>query len=186
MREQIQEHLAAKVDFPLPEQLSAAQLTRMIERQRIELLQRGLEPEQVETHLARMRGATESQSRDRLKLFFVLAAFAEKLGIEVTEQEINGSIAAMARQRNERPEKLRNELTQGNRLNEVALQIRESKTCDKLLESTTITDIDAKAWNEEVAVKRGVARGEDGGESAAKSKKKTTKKTTKKKTTKKS
>ncbi|MCA9285218.1 MAG: trigger factor [Phycisphaerales bacterium] len=159
LREQMQEYLANAVDFPLPEQLSAAQLTRMIERQRIELLYRGLEPEQVETHLARMRGSTEAQSRGRLKLFFILAAFADKFEIQVSEQEVNGFVSAMARQRGERPEKLRNELAQANRLGEVALQIRESKTTDRLLESAKISDIDAKAWNEEIAVRRGLARG---------------------------
>lgn len=158
MREQLHDHLTRLVDFPLPERLSAAQLTRLIERQRVELLYRGLEPEQVETHLARMRASTEEQNQTRLKLFFILAAFAENMDIRVSEQEVNGFITAMARQRGERPEKLRSELAQANRLGEVALQIRESKTTDRLLEKAKVVDVDARAWNEEVAVRRGLIR----------------------------
>ncbi len=160
MREQLYEHLLAAVDFPLPENMSANQLTRLIERQRVELIYRGTEPAQVETELAQMRGSTEAQSQSRLKLFFVLASFAEKFEINVSEGEVNGRIAAMARQRGERPEKLRNDMAQSGHLNEIGLSIREHKTADRLLEKCTIVDVDAEAWNREVAerqVKGGAA-----------------------------
>jgi trigger factor len=177
MREQVYEHLLAAVDFPVPEQLNAAQLTRLIERQRIELLYRGIEPEQVETQLAAMRAGTEAQSRTRLKLFFILSSFAEQLGVQVTEQEVNGRVAAMARQRGQRPEVLRTEMANAGLLNEVALQIREHKTADRLLERCTIADMPADKWNETVLERQRAATGKsaapksEGGEKSATGKK---------------
>lgn len=184
MREQLYEHLLKSVDFPLPETMSANQLTRLLERQRAELIYRGTEPEQVETQLALMRGSTEAQSQARLKLFFMLASFAEKFEINVTEGEVNGRIAAMARQRGERPEKLRNDMAQSGHLNEIGLSIREHKTADKLLEKCTIVDIDAEEWNREVAERqaKGGAAPAGGPATSAKSDEKAAPKSKKKST----
>ncbi|HMN95756.1 MAG TPA: trigger factor [Phycisphaerales bacterium] len=160
MREQVYEHLLKTVEFPLPARLSSDQIVRAIERQRVDLLYRGVEPAEVERHLARMRGATELQSLAKLKLLFILAAFAEKFGIEVSEQEVNGRIAAMARQRGQRPDELRGELTRTGGIGEVALQIREQRTGDRLLDDCTITEMPAAEWNALVAERqRQAARG---------------------------
>ena len=66
--------------------------------------------------LADARGESETATRNRLKRFFLLHRLGEHFNIEVSEQEINGRIAAIAAQRNQRPEKLRNELAQAGRL----------------------------------------------------------------------
>lgn len=150
MREQLYAHLLTAVDFPLPEGLSSAQFTRMVERQRVELLHRGVDPESVERQLASMRSGTLAQARTRLKLFFLLMSFAEKLSIAVSEAEVNGRVAALARQQGQRPEQLRADLAASGALNELALQIREHKTADKLLESCTIKEIPAEEWNKRV------------------------------------
>jgi len=154
MREQLYEHLTNAVDFPLPEELTAAQVTRIIERQRIELLSSGAEADVVEQQLAQLRAGTESDSRARLKLFFIMSAFADKMDIGVTEGEINGLIAGMARQRGERPDKLRTDLQSTGRISEVALQIREHKTADRLLDQCSVQDIDAAEYNREVLARR--------------------------------
>ncbi|MFO0874777.1 MAG: trigger factor [Phycisphaerales bacterium] len=155
MREQLYEHLLGAVDFPLPENLSMNQVARLLERQRLELLYRGLEPEQVETQLAALRAGTEAQAKSRLKLFFILTGFAERMEIGVSEQEINGRVAAIARQRGERPEKVRGELANSGALNEVALQIREHKVADRLLDTCTVIDVPADEWNKAILAKQG-------------------------------
>jgi trigger factor len=150
MREQLYDRLLKAMEFPLPEGLSSAQYTRMVERQRVELLHRGIEPEAVERQLAAMRAGTMAQAQAKLKLFFILMAFAEKLSISVSESEINGRVAALARQQGHRPEQFRAELVKTGAINELALQIREHKTADRLLESCTITEIQAEEWNKRV------------------------------------
>jgi trigger factor len=171
MRQQVYDHLIEVIDFDLPEKLSAAQTARMIERQRYEMLQRGVQPEEIEERLAEMRAETEEQSRSRLKLSFVLNRLADHFEVDVSEQEINGRIASIAMQRGVRPEQLRNELAQSGAINQIAMQVREHKAADRVIDQATVTEIPAEEWNKLVEEQSGSSRG---------SKKKTTKKKTKK------
>lgn len=147
MRDQAIETLSDMVEFDLPEKLSAAQATRNLEQRRMELLYRGLSAEEVEKHLAEAREANEEQSRESLKRFFLLHKLGEHFNIEVSEQEVNGRIAAIAAQRNVRPEKLRTELAQSGRLGEVARMIRDQKAADRVLQQVKKTEISAEEWN---------------------------------------
>jgi trigger factor len=158
MREQVQEHLLKAVDFELPEKLSSAQLARNLERIRMELLARGVMPEDVETRLAELRSESEEATRRRLKLMFILHRLAEKFSIEVSDAEVNGVIAAMASQRGERPAKLRAELVQANRMGDLVLQIRESRAVDRVLATAKTVDVSAEDWNAMVSDRAGAKR----------------------------
>jgi trigger factor len=187
MREQVCANLIESVDFELPAKLSDAQASRMLERQRLELMYRGgLSVDEVETRLAEMRAETQEQSRRRLKLSFLLHRLAENFGVEVSDQEINGRIAAIAAQRGMRPEKLRSDLLQSGGIGFIAQQIREHKAADRVIDQAKVVEVSAEEWNELVFAQRAEQKGTAAGaKSATGSKKKTTKKTTKKKTTKK-
>ncbi len=154
MRDQVFAQLADKVDFDLPTRLSEAQVARDLERQRLEMLYRGTESERVESRLAEIRGASAGETRRRLKLFFLLAKLAETLGVEATEGEVNGRIAAIARSRGMRPDAMRAELEKSNRVGEIALQIREHKSADRVIAKAVISDIPASEWNDEANAKK--------------------------------
>ena len=64
---------------------------------------------------------------------------AETLGIEVTEEELNGHIASLAIQQGQRPEKLRHQMEHDGSLAQFTLQIRQDKCIAKLLETAKIT-----------------------------------------------
>ncbi|MEY3025632.1 MAG: Trigger factor [Planctomycetota bacterium] len=153
MREQIAEQLVGKVDFALPAKLSAAQIERSLEQQRMELLSRGLEQTAVETRLAELRSKSEADARNRLKLFFIMARLAEHFGVQVTEQELNGRIAMMAAQQNMRPEQMRQQIEQAGRMGEVLSMIRDAKVSDRIIAQATVTDIPAADWNKIVESK---------------------------------
>ena len=169
-REQVYTFLAQAVDFPLPEKMSQAQSTRNVEMARMDLLQRGVDPNDVETKLAEIRGESEANTRKRLKLFFILARLAEEMKIDVTEAELNGRIAGIAMQRGTRPDQLRNEIEKAGKLGELAHSIREHKTADRILEKAKFIDVPAEEWNEqqnkEVSSKRADAKS-TGAKSAA-------------------
>jgi trigger factor len=65
---------------------------------------------------------------------------ADKLGIEVTEEEINGHIAQLAIQQNQRPERLKEDMTRNGSLAQFKLEVRQSKCIAKLLESAKVTE----------------------------------------------
>jgi trigger factor len=73
-----------------------------------------------------------------------MAKIAEKLGIDVSEEEINGYIAQLAVQRGQRPERMREEMVRDGSLAQFKLQVREDKCIAKLLESAKITEVEPK------------------------------------------
>lgn len=146
MREQVYEFLLGAVELDLPQKLSAAQAARNLERHRLELLEQGFMPPQVEARLAEIRADSETRTRDRLKLLFILRRLAEHFQIEVSEQEVNGRIAAIAAHRGLRPDQVRAELTQMGRLSEVTHMIRQHKAADRVIAQAKVTDISAADW----------------------------------------
>ena len=169
-REQVYNFLSEAVDFPLPEKMSQAQSTRNVEMARMDMLQRGVDPNEVETKLAEIRGESEVNTRKRLKLFFILARLADEMKIDVTESEMNGRIAGIAMQRGTRPEQLRNEIEKAGKLVELAHSIREHKTADRILEKAKFVDVPAEQWNEQqnkqVSAKRSGAKSDSKGAAA--------------------
>jgi len=176
MREQVYKHLLDSVEMDLPEKLSAGQAARALEGHRLELLERGLAPDEVERQLAEMRGDSEAQARDRLKLFFVLRRLGEHFKVDVSEQEVNGRIATIAAQHGQRPDQLRAELARTGKINEVARMVFEQKAADRVIAKARIEEIPADQWNE-------ITAAESGATTTTKTSTKTSKKTTTKKKT---
>lgn len=169
MQKQVTDALLEKVDLELPENTSAKQADRILQRQRMEMLYRGASEQDIEENLAEMRTASTEEAQKELKQFFVLDKVASQFDIEVGEAEINGRIAQMAIQRGQRPERLRDEMARSGQLDQLYMQLREQKSIAKLIEEAEVVEVAA-----------------DKPEKADSEKKKTTKKkTTKKKTTKK-
>ncbi len=171
MRQQVYDYLVDAVEFDLPEKLSAAQAARNVEQQRIELLDRGLMPAQVESRLAEIRADSEELTRNRLKLLFILHRLAEHFNVDVSEQEVNGRIASIAAHRGLRPDQVRAELTQTGRLSEVAQVIRQHKAADRVVAHATVIDIPAADWLAEQSESKG--KGTNKPKTASKAKKST-------------
>lgn len=166
MRQQVASYLLEKVDFELPERLTAKQTARVMERQRLELMYRGMEPEKIEERMAELRGASSEIAQRELKLFFVLTKAADKMDIGVNEGEINSRIAQMAQERNMRPEALRQELIQRGQVGGIFQQIREHKTFDAILGTASVTDVPAEEFNRLMAEAAATRSGGQAGEKA--------------------
>jgi trigger factor len=147
MRQQVAKHLLENVDIELPERLSAAQAHRLLERRRMELMYRGVEPMQIEEHIAELRAASAEAARKELKLFFILAKIADQKEVKVEEAEINGRIAQMAAERGERPEKLRQQLIESRQVQQIYQQIREHKTLDAILAKAEFEEMSPDDFN---------------------------------------
>ncbi|MBE0537049.1 MAG: trigger factor [Phycisphaerae bacterium] len=141
MADQVYKHLLEQAKFDLPESIVADQSTRILQRQYTNMLMRGLPREQVEQQMQQLRASSDEQAQEQLKLFFIMDKVAEKLEITASEEEINGHIAQIAAQRNRRPDKVREELAKDGSLAQFALQVREQKCIEKILESAKISDV---------------------------------------------
>lgn len=141
MRRQIAETLLEKVSMELPERLSERQAIRALERRRMELMYRGVNPIQVEEQMAELRSASAEVGRRELKLFFILNKVADDLEVKVTENEVNARIAQLAHERGEKPENLRTELIRRNQVGSLVQQIREHKAMDALISKAAVTEV---------------------------------------------
>jgi trigger factor len=167
--QQVTDQLVEKVELELPEGITSQQSSRVLQRQGMEMLYRGMPEDQVRAQLAEMRGASEEQAIRQLKQFFILDKASKELDIDVEENELNGRIAMMAMQQGRRPDKLRQEMGKQGQIEQLYLQIREQKTLDKILEKAKVTEVEGDADDA----------------SQAKAEKTTKKKTSKKKSSKK-
>ena len=63
------------------------------------------------------------------------------MNLQVTEADVNARIAQMASQRQERPEKLRQQLIQNNQIANIFQQVREHKALDAVLAQAEVEEI---------------------------------------------
>ncbi len=162
-REQVYEWLLENISFEVPPKVSEAQAANLVEQQRMELLGRGLDEDQVELRLAEQRSESERFSKDRLRLMFIMAKVAKHFEVQVGEAEINGRIAEIAAAQRVRPEEVRSELAKTGRIREVAMSIQQSKAADRIVDTAKVTEMPADDWNElvekKVAEKKKAAAG---------------------------
>lgn len=140
MAEQIYKYLLDNTSFDLPLDIVAEQATTVLKRQYVNLLSRGLPHEQIDEQMEQLRASSEEHAKQQLKTFFIMDKIAEKLEIEVNEEELNGHIAQLAIQREQRPERMREEMQRDGSLAQFKLEIRQTKCISKLLESAQITE----------------------------------------------
>lgn len=169
MRQQVARHLLETTEMDVPERLTAQQAARTLERRRLELMYRGMDPAKVEEHVAGLRSSSSEEAVRELKLTFIIDKAAEQLGVKVTDMEVNGRIAQMAMERNERPEKLRQQLVSSNQIQGVYMQIREHKTLDAIIARAKVIDMTLEDFNREVVERQKADRekGKSGGGSKA-------------------
>jgi trigger factor len=142
MAEQIYKYLLDNTKFDLPTDIVADQAGNVLQRQYINLLQKGLPREQLAEQTEQLKASSEQQAEEQLKRFFIMDKVADKLGIEVSEEEINGQIAQLAIQQGQRPEKMREQMQRDGSLSQFGLQVRDEKCLAKLLESAQIAEIE--------------------------------------------
>jgi len=152
---QILRHLLDTVEVDLPPRLSANQASRTLERRRMELLYKGVDPAKIEENIAELRAMSAQEAVRELKSTFILAKAAEQLGVQVDEPEINGAIMQMAAQSGQSPDRLRNELIQSNRISSLVQQVRDVKTLDAILAKATVEDMSVEEFNKIMAEEYG-------------------------------
>jgi len=153
MASQIYKYMLDNTNFDLPADVAADQAEVVLRRRYANLMMHGFTREQIEEQLEELKTSSEQQAREELKVFFIMSKVAEKLGVEVSDEEINGRIAQLAIERNQRPERLKEEMGRDGSLGQFRLQVREEKCVAKLLESAKITEVEAE---EEIAKEKQV------------------------------
>lgn len=140
MHEQVRRYLLENTKIEVPEGLSSKQAERIAMRRRVELARQGVPDEEIEKHADELMTSAREQAAVELKLFFILDKIAGLWEIDVTEEEMNAQIAAIAQSYNKRFDRVRDELAQNNGLTMLYLEIRDENCINKILEKAKVTE----------------------------------------------
>ena len=120
-----------------------------------------------------LQASSAEQAKEQLKTFFVIDKVCDALDITVSDEEVNGSIAQLAVQRGQRPERMKEQMERDGSLSQFKLEIRQSKCIAKLLKSAHITEDSSVIKTEKTLKKKKTAGKKTTKKSAKKSAKQT-------------
>ena len=125
--------LVKRNEFEVPESLVDRQIDVRLERGLRALAAQGMKMEDLKKmDLPRLRVGQRDQAVQDVKSSLLLERVADLEKIEVSEDEVNHEIAALAQQSKQAPEAVRARLTQDGGLDRIRNRIRSEKTLDFL------------------------------------------------------
>jgi trigger factor len=125
--------LVKRSEFEVPEALVDRQIDVRLERGLRALAAQGMKAEDIKKmDLNRLRVGQREQALQEVKASLVLDKIAEEEKIEVSDEEIDREIDALATQSKQTPEAIRARLTRDGALDRIRNRIRSEKTLDFL------------------------------------------------------
>jgi trigger factor len=125
--------LVKRTEFEVPEALVDRQIDVRLERGLRALAAQGMKAEDIKKmDLNRLRVGQREQALQEVKASLVLDKIAEEEKIEVSDEEIDREIDALAAQSKQAPEAIRARLTRDGALDRIRNRIRSEKTLDFL------------------------------------------------------
>jgi trigger factor len=145
LRNQVCNHLLKNTKLDLPPELVGRYAARLLRRKAVQLMQEGVPPEEVQSHAGEISQEAVGEAATDLSLSYILEDIAEKEQIEISNEELNNEIAALARMYDRRFDAMREELARTGRLEELYVRLREKRTVDRIIESAQIEQLDHAA-----------------------------------------
>ena len=134
--EQTREKLLAQIvkshEFPVPEALVEHQMDSRLERTVRSLASQGVDPRAVNVDWVALRSRQKDRSIEDVKAELLLDRIASAEHIEVSEEEVEKDIAAIAQRSGESATAVRANLTRQGALDRMKSRIRSEKTLDWL------------------------------------------------------
>jgi len=125
--------LVKRTEFEVPEALVDRQIDVRLERGLRALAAQGMKAEDIKKmDLNRLRVGQREQALQEVKASLVLDKIAEEEKIEVSDEEIDREIDALATQSKQTPDAIRGRLTRDGALDRIRNRIRSEKTLDFL------------------------------------------------------
>jgi len=132
-KDKLVDELVKLNDFPVPQAMVESQIEIRLERGLRALVQQGMRTEDMrKMDFARLREGQREAATREVKASLLLEKIADAEKIEVSDEEMDNEIAALARQSQQTPEAVRTRLTQDGSLDRIRTRIRNEKTLDLL------------------------------------------------------
>ena len=137
-REKILEALVKQHDFPVPEALVEHQMDVRLERTVRTLAAQGVDPRAVNVDWVALRKRQHDRAVDDVKAELLIDRIDEAEKIDVTDEEFEKQIEALAERSGESATALRARLTKQGALDRMKSKLRSDKTIDWLYRNTRI------------------------------------------------
>jgi trigger factor len=132
-KEKLVAELIQRNDFEVPDSLIEQQIDIRLERGLRALAAQGLTAEQMKKmDLNRLRAGQRDQAVHDVKAALLLERVAEEENLQVSDEELNQELEALARQSKQTSEAVRARLTRDGGLDRIRTRIRNEKTLDFL------------------------------------------------------
>ena len=132
-KDKLVSELIKRNDFEIPEALVDRQVDIRLERGLRALAAQGMKPEDLKKmDVNRLRAGQRDQAAQEVRASLLLEKIAEEEKIEVSDEEINREVEALASQAKQTPETIRARLTRDGVLDRIRHRIRNEKTLDFL------------------------------------------------------
>ena len=132
--------------FELPERLIAHQTEHRFESVVRDMIGHGIDPRNPELDWEKARESLKEQASYELRSSLLLEEIADAEKIEVSEEEINQEIQAIADASRQTPQQVRDVLTKQGGERSIAPRLRNRKALDLLVANANVTD---EEWKEE-------------------------------------
>lgn len=133
-------------EFELPERLVAHQTEHRFESVVRDMINQGIDPRNPELDWEKARESLQHQASFELRSSLLLEEIADAEKIEVSDQEIEDEINAIAEASRQTPEQVRDVLTKQGGERSIAPRLRNRKALDFLVANANVTD---EEWKEE-------------------------------------
>ncbi len=132
-KDKIVEELVKRNDFPVPEAMLDQQIDLRLERGLRALAAQGMRTEDMKRmDFARLRAGQREGALREVKASLILEQIADEEKIEVSDEEFDRELEALATQSKQTLEQIRARLTQDGGLDRIRHRIRNEKTLDSL------------------------------------------------------
>ena len=146
MRSQLLRKLVDAHEFELPDRLVAHQTEHRFESVVRDMIGHGIDPRNPELNWDKARDSLKEQASFDLRSSLLLEHIADEEKLEVSDQEIDDEINAIADASRQTPEQVRAVLTKQGGETSIASRLRNRKALDFLVANANVTD---EEWKEE-------------------------------------
>ena len=172
LRDEVLSALIERHRFEVPETIVSYQANQILQSMIRDMMSRGVDPRTQEINWEAMRDMVRDRAGDDVRGSMLLERVAEAENIEVSDEEVEAEISAMAEGSGQSVEQVRAALTKQGGERSIADRLRNRKALDFLVQNASVRD---EEWREETeeATEEAQAAPEveseaaEGGESAA-------------------
>jgi trigger factor len=146
VRDELMKQLVESHRFEIPDSLADYQADQMLRSAINDMMRHGIDPRTQEFDWEGMRANARVRATDDLRAHLLLERIAEAENIEVTDDEVDAELKALAEAHRQSVEQVRAALTKQGGERSIADRLRSRKALDLIVENAAVSD---EEWREE-------------------------------------